>query len=238
MITFRQHLEISRYLSNNDSIYEYLERLNPSERISMLREIPKVYPLKETIKGHFEALDKFNCYRSVNELVLGQFIMIEQIITGKTNYSNSSQNDFEIAKLLMRPKEHKVFDNEDQELEKKNGEDILDTSVLEVYSVLQEFLNNRELVLFKQFKGVFYEVPDEDDFSEDEEHMEKTGEALFQQQWYWYSMVRMLAREDITKYDEIYMLKMSTVMPEMSYLAQKNKIESARQRQSQALRKL
>jgi len=31
---------------------------------------------------------------------------------------------------------------------------------------------------------------------------------------------------------------MSTVLPEMSYLAQRNKIESAKQRQSQAMRKL
>jgi hypothetical protein len=42
----------------------------------------------------------------------------------------------------------------------------------------------------------------------------------------------------VTKYDEIYMLKMSTVMPEMSYLAQKNKIDSAKQRQQEAMRKL
>jgi hypothetical protein len=34
------------------------------------------------------------------------------------------------------------------------------------------------------------------------------------------------------------MLKMSTVMPEMSFLAQKRKIESANQRQQQAMRKL
>ena len=51
-------------------------------------------------------------------------------------------------------------------------------------------------------------------------------------------MVRMLAQEDITRYSEIYMLKMSTVMPEMSFIAQRSKIESARQRQGEAMRKL
>ena len=60
---------------------------------------------------------------------------------------------------------------------------------------------------------------------------------LFNQKWYWYSIVRTLANEDITRYSEIYMLPMSTVLPEMSYLAQRNKIESAKQRQSQAMRK-
>jgi len=107
-----------------------------------------------------------------------------------------------------------------------------------VYAVLQKFLKNRDLVLFEQFKGVFYEVPDEEEDDEDSTEEERTAESLFQQQWYWYSMVRMLAKEDITKYEEIYMLNMSTVMPEMSYLAQKNKIEAARQRQQQALSKL
>ena len=136
----------------------------------------------------------------------------------------------------MRPKHHEVFDNENIEDEEFNEKKILDTDVCQVYAVLQKFLDDREFVLFKQFKGVFYEVNEDEEY--DEEAGEKTGEALFQQQWYWYSMVRLLAKEDITKYEDIYMLNMSVVMPEMSYLAQKNKIESARQRQSQAMSKL
>lgn len=239
MITFGRHLEITKHLSKHNTLIGYLGSLDPAERIEVTRSIAEVYPLNNTIEGHFDALDKFKCYTSIDELVLGQFIMIEQIITGKTNYESSSENDFELAKLIMRPKNNIIFDNEDLEAEKQNADNILNTSVLEVYSVLQKFLTNREFVLFKQFKGVFYELPDEDDEDEDEkQEFEKTGEALFQQQWYWYSMVRMLAKEDITKYDEIYMLKMSTVMPEMSYLAQKNKIDAASNRQQEALRKL
>ena len=237
MITFGRHLEITKHLSKHDTLIGYLGNLEPAERIEVTRSIADVYPLNNTIEGHFDALDNFKCYRSIDELVLGQFIMVEQIITGKTNYESTSENDFEIAKLLMRPKEHDVFDNENPEVEKQNAINILNTNVLEVYSVLQQFLTNREFVLFKQFKGVFYELSEDDDDDEQQEY-EKTGEALFQQQWYWYSMVRMLAKEDITKYDEIYMLKMSTVMPEMSYLAQKNKIDATKHRQQEALRKL
>ena len=51
-------------------------------------------------------------------------------------------------------------------------------------------------------------------------------------------MVRMLANEDITKYSDIYMLPMGIVLPEMSFLAQRSKIENARKRQEQAMRKL
>ena len=161
--------------------------------------------------------------------------MIEQIITGKTNYESSADNDLELSKLIIRPKQQEVFDNEDLIAENKNQEEILNTDVTQVYAVLKTFLDNRDDILFNQFKGVFYEIPDDD---EEEEAKEKSGEALFEQQWYWYPMVRMLAKEDITKYAEIYMLKMNTVMPEMSYLAQRNKIESARQRQQAAMRKL
>jgi hypothetical protein len=175
MITFRQHLDISKYAEKEGGIIEYIGKLEASERVGVTRSIKETYPLKEPLTNHYEALDNFKCHFRVNDLVLGQFIMIEQIITGKTKYPTEAENDFALAQLLMRPNNHDVFDN---------------------------------------------------------------NEALFQQQWYWYSMVRMLAKEDITKYDEIYMLNMGTVMPEMSFLAQKSKIEAARQRQSEAMRKL
>ena len=180
---------------------------------------------------------KFTVYTEPMSLVLGQFIMLEQIITGKTKFETESENDLALAELLLRPKHQQVFDNEDVKVESKNKQDILNTPVHEVYSVLSKFLDKREFVLFKQFAGVFYETPDED-LDEEDSESDKTGESLFNQQWYWYSMVRMLANEDVTKYDDIYMLKMSVVMPEMSYLAQKNKIESAQSRQQEAMRKL
>jgi len=93
-------------------------------------------------------------------------------------------------------------------------------------------------VLFKDFAGVFYDLKEDDEEQEEEEQGEKTSEMLFQSQWYWYSIVRMLAQEDIRRYAEIYMLPMGSVLPEMSYLAQKNKIDDANRRQSEALRKL
>ena len=237
MITFRQHLDISKYAEKEGGIIEYIGKLEASERVGVTRSIKETYPLKEPLTNHFQALDDFKCYFKVNDLVLGQFIMTEQIITGKTKYPTEAENDFALAQLLMRPNAHEVFDNDKEEDEAQNSEAILNTDVREVYSILHNFLKDRELVLFKQFKGVFYEVPEESEEVEGEE-VDKRGEALFQQQWYWYSMVRMLAKEDITKYEEIYMLNMGTVMPEMSFLAQKSKIEAARQRQSEAMRKL
>jgi len=238
MITFREHIEISKYIEKNNTISEYIEQQAPEKRIDLVRRIAETYPLEKDIDSNLNTLKGKSVVKSVYQLVLGQFIMIEQIITGKSTYEYEAINDLELAKLIVRPDHHDIFDNGDDEVENQNEQDILNASVQDVYTVLQRFLKNRDLVLFEQFKGVFYEVPDEDEEDEESTEEERTAESLFQQQWYWYSMVRMLAKEDITKYEDIYMLNMSVVMPEMSYLAQKNKIESARQRQQQALSKL
>lgn len=238
MITFKQHIEISSVLSKEDSIDKYIQGLPLAKRISMIRSIEEVYPLKNMDRRDLSDFNTFNFSVRVEDLVLGQFIMLEQIITGKTTFKTEAENDLAIANLLLRPIHHKEFDNSNQEEEERNKENILNSDVRDVYGVLTKFLKNREHTLFKQFSGVFYEIDDDEEDEEDDYVESKTSEQLFQQQWYWYSMVRMLAKEDITKYDEIYMLKMSTVMPEMSYLAQKSKIESASRRQAAAMRKL
>jgi hypothetical protein len=236
MITFRQHLEISKYSKEENGILDYISTLAPEDKVSTTRNVVSTYPIE--MKGSIsdETNSRFNIYTDIMELVLGQFIMLEQIITGKTKYDSEAENDLAIAELIIRPKHHTKFDNENTEDEEVNKQAILDSPVEDVYRAVAKFLDNREFVLFKQFSGVFYEIPDEEETEEEEGDV--TSEQLFSQQWYWYSMVRMLAQEDIRRYSDIYMLKMSTVMPEMSYLAQKNKIESANQRQQAAMRKL
>lgn len=237
MITFEEHLEISKYAKKEQGFLGYIGHLAPEKRVRMTREISNTYPLDMSWNESYSIHNNFKVYNEPMDLVLGQFIMIEQIITGKTKFETESENDLALAELLIRPKHQKLFDNEDVKEEARNKLNILNTPVQEVYSVLNSFLDKREFVLFKQFAGVFYETPDED-LDEEDGESDKTGESLFNQQWYWYSMVRMLAKEDVTKYDEVYMLKMSTVMPEMSYLAQKNKIEAAQSRKQEMMRKL
>ena len=186
---------------------------------------------------HSEKLESDrNIYKDVESLVLGQFIMLEQIITGKTQLPDHLV-DLEILKLIIRPKSDKVFDNEDPEKEKENQSYILNSDVRSVYHILNTYINKRNKTLFEDFSGVFYE-PNNDDEVDEENDNSNTSEMAFNQQWYWYSIVRMLSKEDIHRYQDTYMLPMSVVLPEMSYLAQKNKIESAQQRQAQAMRKL
>ena len=237
MINFSQHSKLAASSVSNADLEDFFKRLTPMERIKMKRSIDETYPLRESTDITDYIKDNFMFYTDVNDLVLGQFIMIEQIMTGKIDDLPAQKIDLEIAKLILRPKSDDLFDNEDQEKERANELMILKSPVQDVYNVITAFVKNRDEVLFKQFSGVFYEEPDETTIDSDIQHS-PTPDALFNQQWYWYSIVRMLAQEDIRRYDEIYMLPMSKVLPEMSYLSQKNKLDAAQRRQEAALSKV
>ena len=233
MITFQKHIEIQRLVEAGGDIAYFFNQLPTQvDQILFAEDLEDAYPVQDKVRK--PRFDK-RIHYTVEDLVFGQFIMIEQILTGKAGLNNH-QMDLELAKLLIRPKEDAVFDNEDGGKEIANEEDILSYDVREVYYVLERFVNRRNKTLFQDYSGVFY------DPKSDEEEEDSTAEvdqgANFHQQWYYYALVRLLAQEDITRYNEIYMLPMKQVLPELSYLSQKRKIEEAEQRKQAALSKM
>lgn len=239
MITLKEHIELFDGIKDVQDVAKVLDTLTPSKKLSVLRGVRETYPLKGNLGVTKEVTDKFKVYESVFELTLGQFIMIEQILTGKFKFKRESDMDIEIGSYLLRPLDEKDFDNTDPEKEKHIRSMIMELPVENFYSAINKFLKNRELVVFKQFSGVFYETQSDEDSDEKKEvDTSEQTEASFNQQWYWYNIVRSLAQEDIRRYDEVYMLKMDVVLPEMSYLAQRNKIESAQQRAQAAMNRL
>ena len=235
MITFRQHIKLMNFIGSGKTTEDFIGSLNDIEKINFIAFFDEVYPVQENMLGDKRINKEKKVYSDVNSLVLGQFIMLEQIITGKTKLPDHLI-DLEIAKLIIRPKEDAVFDNEEPSKESDNQEDILNFDVRRVYYILNNYIENRNKILFDDFAGVFYDANDEED--EEESDDDGGSDVLFNQQWYWYSIVRMLSGENVHKYEQTYMLPMRTVLPEMSYLAQKSKIESANQRQQAAMRKL
>jgi len=234
----KDHIDLIKHIKKSRDIDSFLDNYKGVERLKIAREIEQSYPIDAKSEISDELYDSFKVYNGIQDLVLGQFIMIEQIITGKTKIPEHSA-DLEILKLILRPKHHKNFDNDNKEDEIKHQENILNTDIKPLYSFINYFIDDRNQVLFKDFSGVFYDSKEDEDESDSKEIKEdKTAKAVFNQQWYWYSIVRMLSGEDIHKYNDTYMLPMNTVLPEMSYLAQKNKIDSANERQQQAMRKL
>jgi hypothetical protein len=231
MIDFRKHIELQRIVGLGGNIEAMFAELSDAEAHLFANDLEDSYPVNENmLKPTFDK----KIYYGVEEMVFGQFIMVEQILTGKMGLNNHTA-DLELAKLLIRPIGDNVFDNEDGHKEVENEEHILGYDVREVYYILERFTKRRNKTMFEDYSGVFYDPKDEED---DDDGLKSDGGANFHQQWYYYSLVRMLANEDITKYDEIYMLPMKAVLPEMSYLSQKRKIDDAESRKQNALSKM
>jgi len=239
MIAYKDHMEISKGLSIDDDGKVSLGNKNLLEKLELIKEIDQVYPLRDSKRLTPYIQEKFAVNSSVKSMVLGQFIMSEQILTGKEKFNTEEEMELALLQLLLRPKHHKEFDNTSPSDEQQNRDEILNSPVQDLYNVLNRYLANREQVLFKEFAGVFYEVNEKTEEVEEKTEVDDTQVGRnFYQQWYWYSIVRTLGKEDIRVYPDIYMLKMDLVLPEMSYLAQKNKVDSAQQRQDAALSKL
>lgn len=231
MITLRQHIRMQQLVSSGAGLESLFIGMTDTEAHLLAIDIEDSYPLdKNLLKPTF----KKRIHYGVEDMVFGQFIMVEQILTGKAGL-NEHSSDLEIAKLVIRPVEDAIFDNEDGHKEIANEEDIMSYDVREVYYVLERFTKRRNKTMFEDYSGVFYDPKEETD--EEDNPLIDDG-PNFHQQWYYYSLVRMLANEDITKYNEIYMLPMKEVLPEMSYLSQKRKIEAAEQRKQEALSKI
>lgn len=104
-------MELSESLSQFDDISIYLESLDLVERLKTLRAINESYPLKDTEEITEHIRDNFNYSEKVFDLVLGQFIMVEQILTGKFKFKSSMHQDLELMMYLLRPKDEPEFDN-------------------------------------------------------------------------------------------------------------------------------
>jgi hypothetical protein len=240
MMTLAEHIELSQWMKSPALLESKMRQLPIERRLKIYNDIEEYYPI-EYQKYSVEDLD-FQFNRRVFDLVLGQFIMIEQIFTGK-DPSPQYISDLNILCLILRPKHHKEFDNTNPEEEKLHRQKILNLDLRLAMSILKDFVDNRNKTLFEDFKGVFYD-PDvdeeEDEKEEDIDDIAKSNnfEYKFKEQWYWYNIVRKLAGEDVLKYDQVYMLKMETVLPELSFLIQKSKIEKAQEFRNRVANKL
>lgn len=227
MITLRQHIEIMSHANSEAGLERYFRSLDPVKMLDIKAEIESVYPLSKK-RVDYSKLN-FNVYRRVFDLVLGQFIMIEQIFTGKDEVPKHLF-DFSILRLILRPVEDSEFDNTNAEKEKKNDESILDLDIQVAFSILSDFTEDRNKTLFSDFAGVFYDPEESKEEEEEEEKNEnETFEYKFREQWYWYSIVRRLGGENVLNYEKVYMLKMESVLPELSFLIQKAKLDKAQE---------
>ncbi len=200
-ITFKEYLQLLVY----DNIIEGVAK------VCDVKEWRAKLLLRKTNK-RTEAVKKYREYTDMLDLVFGQFIALENIITRQSDHS---QKLLDIALFVIRKDGDEIFDNTNLVAEEKHKQDILNEPYPYVMSRIDKYFNIRDVFINKTFDGVFYKKKDDD--SEDEE--EDTSSVNNNDgNWYWYSLIRTLANEDITNYEEVRMLPMDVVAPEVAYL--------------------
>jgi hypothetical protein len=227
----KTHIDFIESIESN-TYTEFVKGLSAIDKLDFINNQDKVYPLPKSpdpIRVR-NMSDKYNLYINILQMNLGQFIMLESQIR------SSRKRDDIIASLVIRPKDELNFDNENQIREEEIIKTLLDEDVLDVHSVVLSMMLNRDYILFTKFSGVIYNRIDdkEDEQEEEEDKTNQIGDDEFNSQWFWYKIVRQLANEDLTMFDKIYELKMSVVMVELSFLAQKSILENARARSEEA----
>ena len=231
---FGTHIRLYDAVSSDD-YEEFVRNLGVMDKLEIMTARDEVYPLPkspdpERVKKMSE---KYNLYTNILSMKLGQFIMLESQIRSKNT------RDEIIASLVIRPKDEMEYDNEDHEKEERILSEIMEEQLLDVHSVISTMMLNREYILFTKFSGVIYNRVEKDEEEEDleEENDGKIGDDEFNSQWFWYRIVRDLAQEDIRRFNDIYDLRMSVVMVELAFLAQKSILENARMRAEEARQK-
>ena len=173
--------------------------------------------LRDTNDNPATEITSFKVYRDLLEMTLAQFIYLEHEL------KQEKPSEERLVQLLIRPIDEVEFDDT-QESEQAHLDALMELDAGAAFAAIRDLMNNREMVLFTRFDGVIYNRVEPSEL--DEEDAEEDNS--FENNWFFYNIVRTLANEDITKFKEIYSLRMSEVLVEMAYRVQLSIIETAR----------
>lgn len=213
-------MRLSTYLATKNA--KSKDDLTLMQRLEVLRDEQRPEADPKTIYS------KYRVYTNLLDMTLSQFIYLEAEIR------QPQPSEQRIVQLLVRPIDEDEFDDtapqEEHHLELLMGED-----AYVLFKIINDFMTNREFVLFTRFDGVIYSRQEKGSEPEPEEEDEDQDQQdQFEENWFFYKIVRTLANEDITKFSQIYSLRMSEVLVELSYRAQLSIIENAKARQEEA----
>lgn len=210
-----------------DRLDKFLSDIPILERLDVMRAADTVE------EGSFRAVDassmaaRYNVYTDILNMSLTQFILLEYAI--KADFNESL-----IAKTIIRPKDEPEFDNTDQDKEEQLISSIYEEDAIAVSYIIKSMMNSRDYVLFTKFEGVIYNRYELEEGEEEEEPEEPDP---FTERWFWYSIVRTLANEDLQKFQYVYDMRMSDVLVELAYRVQLSKRIEAERRAEESRRR-
>jgi hypothetical protein len=213
--------------SKNDSLEKFLEEISAVEKIDVIRASEAFEDSRFKAVDASSIAERYKVYTDITKMSLTQFILLEYAI--KADFDEAR-----IATIVIRPKDEPSFDNTDQEKEEDLVSLIFDEDALAVSHIILSMMKNRDYVLFTKFDGVIYDKIEPVEGEEEEEDEEPD---TFNERWFWYSIVRSLANEDLTKFEFVYDMKMSDVLVEMAYRVQLARRQEAERRAEEARRR-
>ena len=203
----------------SDSLEKFLSDISPGEHVDVMRGIDALTEPTLRAVDASSLYERYNVFTDILKMSLTQFILLEYAI--KADFDEAK-----IASICIRPKDELEFDNTDQEREEEHLTKLYEEDASVMQMITKSLMHNREYVLFTKFDGVIYNKVEP---SEDEEDDEPEAPDTFNERWFWYSIVRALANEDLQKFDFVYSMKMSDVLVELAYRTQLNqRIENER----------
>ena len=210
-----------------DKLEQFLKDISISERIDVMRAADRLNEGSFRDVDASSMADRYNVFTDILKMSLTQFILLEYAIKG--GFAEAG-----IARIVIRPKDELEFDNTDQDKEEALMSAIYEEDAMAVSHIIKSVMQNRDYVLFTKFEGVIY---NKIEISEDEEDEEPEEPDTFNERWFWYSIVRALANEDLTKFQFVYDMKMSDVLVELAYRTQLNQRIEAERRAEEARRR-
>ena len=223
---FGLKLKMSEALKR-DQLEKFLNDISALEKLDVIRAADTFEDSRFKTIDASSIAERYNVYTDITKMSLTQFILLEYAI--KADFDEAR-----IATIVIRPKDEPSFDNTDQEKEEDLVSLIFDEDALAVSHIILSMMKNRDYVLFTKFDGVIYDKIEPVEGEEEEEDEEPD---TFNERWFWYSIVRSLANEDLTKFEFVYDMKMSDVLVEMAYRVQLARRQEAERRAEEARRR-
>lgn len=235
MISFRDYKQLENTdITSLEAICETFD-VGKVEALSKQKAIVKTLTNIEKDYLDIEAIEKegFKYEKDIEKLTFAQFISIESSIQ---SVRDSYGLVVMVVAQILRPLSEEVYSNDDEGLNEAHRLAIMELPADIVLLCFNRFMKSRETFHFKKYKDVFFYSPEEDDEEKDEESIaQQAQENTFYKNWYWYSQVRTLAGEDIGRYEEILLMKMELIAPEISYRQGLAKVQKQEQAERDAV---
>lgn len=197
---------------------------NVSEKIETYDDVLRISSLKTSLTDS-GLPEEFKEVTNLNNISFGHFILLEKILELDINQEAKLR---QISPYLIRPKDEKQLDNEDQEAEAAHVKRVEELDIGIIYGVFNRFLPLRKEYLFKTYNGVIYATYDPEDKDEDDEDDEQdtdktiSARQFHTKKFFWYSLIGTVCNDDIFKRADAVELMMYEVMP---FLAEKRSLQ-------------